>query len=258
MPEREGDVQLRNSTVLVTGAGRRLGRAIALSLAEAGANLILHVHSSSTAELVDQIKNLGRSVEVVTMDLSVPQAGERLARDALHRAGRIDVLVNSAAVFFSTPLSTLTAEEWRRVVRVNLTAGMTLAVIVGREMHTHGSGKIIHLGDWSGQRPVRQFLPYCVAKGGLHLATAALAKALAPQVQVNEIVLGPVLPPAEYAEQALATLCEQTPLQRLGQPEDVVRLVRFLIEKGDFITGASYAVDGGWRAQAPGGMVTSL
>jgi NAD(P)-dependent dehydrogenase (short-subunit alcohol dehydrogenase family) len=192
------------------------------------------------------------------MDLSVPQAGEKLAHAALQRVRRIDILVNSAAVFFPTPLSQLTAEEWRKMLRVNLIAGMTLAVTLGREMVTHGRGKIIQLGDWSGQRPVRQFLPYCVAKGGLHLATVALAKAFAPHVQVNELVLGPVLPPTEYESPALRALSAQTPLQRIGQPEDVVRMVRFLIEQGDFITGASYAVDGGWLAQAPGGMTTSL
>ena len=252
------NVQVRNSTVLVTGAGRRLGRAIAVSLAEAGADLILHVHSSATADLVTQIQNLGRRVDVVAMDLAVPQAGEQLAREALQRVGPIDILVNSAAVFFPTPLAQLTAEEWRTMLRVNLIAGMTLAVTLGREMVTQGHGKIIQLGDWSGQRPVRQFLPYCVAKGGLHAATVALAKAFAPQVQVNELVLGPVLPPAEYESPALQVLSAQTPLQRIGQPEDVVRMVRFLIEQGDFITGASYTVDGGWLAQAPGGMTTSL
>jgi len=251
-------VQVRNSTALVTGAGRRLGRAIAVALAEAGVDVILHVHSSATAELVAQIQKLGRRVEVVVMDLSIPQAGERLAREALQRMGRIDILVNSAAVFSLTPLSQITAEEWRRVLQVNLITGMALAVTLGREMVTHGRGKIIQLGDWSGQRPVRQFLPYCVAKGGLHLSTVALAKAFAPYVQVNELVLGPVLPPTEYDGQTVQELCARTPLQRLGQPEDVVRMVRFLIEQGDFITGASYTVDGGWLAQAPGGMATSL
>lgn len=251
-------MQVRNATALVTGAGRRLGRAIAVALAEAGADVILHVHSAVTEEVVAQIRSLGRRVEVVKMDLSVPHAGEQLAREALRHAGRIDIVVNSAAVFFPTPLSQLTVEQWRTVMRVNLSAAMALAMTLGREMVTQGRGKIIQLGDWSGQRPVRQFLPYCVAKGGLHAATVALAKALAPSVQVNEIVLGPVLPPHDYDAQARQELRERTPLQRIGHPEDVVRVVRFLIEHGDFITGASYAVDGGWLAQAPGGMATSL
>ena len=130
--------------------------------------------------------------------------------------------------------------------------------MLGQEMKKRGRGKIIQLGDWSGQRPVRNYLPYCVAKGGLHMATVALAKALAPQVQVNEVVLGPILPPADYSAQALQALSEATPLQRLGEPGDVLRAVRFLIEAGDFVTGASYVVDGGWLAQPPRGMSTSL
>lgn len=251
-------MQVRNSTALVTGAGRRLGRAIAVALAEAGADIILHVHSSDTAELEAQIRNLGRRVDVVKMDLSVVQAGEQLAHAALQRGGGVDILINNAAVFFPTSLAQLTVAEWRTVLQVNLSAGLALAVTLGREMVVRGRGKIIQLGDWSGQRPVRQFLPYCVAKGGLHIATGALAKAFAPQVQVNEVVLGPVLPPNDYEPQAVHELREQTPLQRLGQPDDVVRLVRFLIEQGDFVTGASYTVDGGWLAQAPGGMTTSL
>jgi pteridine reductase len=229
-----------------------------VALAEAGADILLHVHSAATEEVIAEIAKLGRHVDVIKMDLSLPQAGEQLAREALQRVGCIDIFVNSAAVFFATPLSQLTVEEWRAVLQVNLSAGMTLAVTLGREMIKREQGKIIQLGDWGGQRPVRHFLPYCVAKGGLHLATAALAKAFAPHVQVNEVVLGPVLPPADYGARALQTLQEHTPLRRLGQPEDVVRLVRFLIQQGDFITGASYTVDGGWLAQSPGGMATTL
>ena len=145
-----------------------------------------------------------------------------------------------------------------RCCTVNLAAPLMLAVRLGRIMKARGRGKIIQLGDWSGQRPVRNYLPYCVAKGGLHTSTAALAKAFAPHVQVNEVVLGPVLPPVDYDASALQAISDATPLQRLGQPLDVVRTVRFLLEEGDFVTGASYVVDGGWLAQSPGGMATSL
>jgi pteridine reductase len=251
-------MDLRGATALVTGAGKRLGRAIALSLAERGANLILHVHSSPAQDLVTEIVERGGHAEVISTDLSVPGAAGHLAREVLRRARTVEVLVNSAAVFVASPVRTASVEEWRKVVRVNLTAPLALAVQLGRIMHAQRRGKIIHLGDWGGQRPVRNYLPYCVAKGGLHMSTAALAKALAPYVQVNELVLGPVLPPADYGAAALHGLADATPLRRLGSPEDVLRMVRFLLEDGDFVTGASYVVDGGWLAQPPGGMTTSL
>ena len=251
-------MDLHGSTALVTGAGRRLGKAIALSLAEAGADLIVHVHSSATAELVRRIEQMGRRVEVVAVDLSERGGARRLAEEVCRQVRSIEVLVNSAAVFYPTPLRTLSVSEWRKVLLVNLQAPLVLALTLGKVMRAQGKGKIIQLGDWSGQRPVRNFLPYCVAKGGLHMSTQVLAKALAPQVQVNEIVLGPVLPPEDYDAQALQRATEATPLQRLGQPAEVIRTVRFLIERGDFVTGASYTIDGGWLAQAPGGMTTSL
>jgi len=251
-------MDLRGTTALVTGAGRRLGQAIALSLAERGATLVLHVHSSSAQALVEEIEKRGSRADVISVDLSVPGAGAYLAQEVLQRMGTIDVLINSAAVFFATPVRTLRVEDWRKVLQVNLMAPVMLAVRLGRSMKAQGKGKIIQLGDWSGQRPGRGYLPYCVAKGGLHLSTAALAKAFAPSVQVNELVLGPVLPPADYDTQRLQGLVAATPMQHLGQPLDVIRALHFLLEEGDFVTGASYVVDGGWLAQPPGGMATSL
>ena len=251
-------MELRGATILVTGAGRRLGRAIALSLAGGGAHLILHVHSSIAEDLVEDIEKVGGKAWILKADLAVPGEAGRLAQEVLRQVGAIDVLVNSAAVFFPTPILTLSVNDWCKVMRVNMTAPLILAMTLGREMKRRGQGKIIQLGDWGGQRPVRSYLPYCVAKGGLHVSTVALAKVLAPHVQVNEVVLGPVLPPSDYDASALAALIDATPLARLGKPEDVVRTVRFLIEDGDFVTGASYVVDGGWLAQVPGGMTTSL
>ena len=251
-------MELQGVTALVTGAGKRLGRAIAFTLAEGGADLVLHVHSSTTAELVEAIEKMGRRVLVVKADLSAPGEAERLVRNALRHTGTVDVLVNSAAVFYPTPLSSLNVDVWRKIMQINMTTPLILAMMLGREMKKRGRGKIIQLGDWSGQRPVRNYLSYCVAKGGLHMSTVALAKALAPQVQVNEVVLGPILPPSYYDARALQALSDATPLQHLGEPMDVLRSVRFLIEDGHFVTGASYVVDGGWLAHPPGEMSTSL
>ena len=152
-------MELQGVTVLVTGAGKRLGRAIAFTLAEGGADLVLHVHSSTTAELVEAIEKMGRRVLVVKADLSVPGEAERLVRNALRHTGTVDVLVNSAAVFYPTPLSSLNVDVWRKVMQINMTTPLILAMMLGREMKKRGRGKIIQLGDWSGQRPVRDTSP---------------------------------------------------------------------------------------------------
>jgi pteridine reductase len=248
-------MRLVGKTVLVTGAAKRLGRKSALTLAEAGAEVILHVNSSSGDEVAQAIRGLGRHAAVVHGDLSQIEETLRVAREALAltKDGKIDILVNNAAVFAPSSLARTSLSEWQRMLRVNLTAPFIFALTLGREMRKAGSGKIIQLGDWSGQRPVPGYLPYCVSKGGLHALTLVLAKALAPQVQVNEVVLGPVLLPEEYNEQVTRVLLQQTPLQRLGNAEDVAKTVRFLAVSSDFVTGASYIVDGGWLVNVPGG-----
>jgi len=251
-------VNLDGKVALVTGAGKRLGRAIARALAEGGADLLLHVHTSSGEEIAREVAALGRRALVLQADLSRVADACRLSREALRVAGRVDVLVNNAAVFLPTPLSTLTASSWQTILRTNLTTPFVLALFLGRTMRAHGSGKIVQLGDWSGMRPLPGYLPYCVSKGGLHTLTQVLAKTLAPQVQVNSVAPGPVLPPAHYDTAARRALVDRTPTGRLGKAADVVRAVRFLVEAGEFVTGTTYMVDGGWLANAGGGTGTSV
>lgn len=248
---------LHGTVALVTGAGRRLGHAIALALAEQGADLLLHVHSSSGEDSAQAITALGRQAIILRADLSQPSEASRLSEEALAVAGRIDVLVNNAGVFIPTPLPTLTPAAWQGLLQINLTTPFVLSLFLGRAMRRQGSGKIIQLGDWSGLRPLPGYLPYCVSKGGLHVLSQALAKALAPQVQVNTIAPGPVLPPAHYDATAHHALKRYTPLGRLGTAGDVVRVVLFLIGPGRGVTGATYLVDGGWLASSPSGGDTS-
>jgi NAD(P)-dependent dehydrogenase (short-subunit alcohol dehydrogenase family) len=251
-------VNVRGKVALVTGAAKRLGQVVALALAEAGADLVLHAHRSSAEELVSQVKGLGRNVVVIHADLASPHEARRIAEEALSLVGNVDVLINNAAVFYPSPISSLSSGDWRSVLHVNLTAPFVLATTLGRRMQKRGSGKIIQLGDWSGQRPAPEYLPYCVSKGGVRMLTLALAKALAPHVQVNEVVLGPILPPEHYEAQAINAIIQQTPLLRLGNSADVARAIRFFVEDGDFVTGTSYVIDGGWLIRPPSGMEISL
>lgn len=245
--------ELSGKVVLVTGAARRLGRTIALALATEGADIALHVHTSSGEDLAREVAALGQQAWVVRADLSHPLAAHRLSETVLARAGRVDILVNNAAVFFPTPLPTLTVPRWRTILQTNLTAPFVLSLLLGRTMHARGMGKIIQIGDWSGMRPLAGYLPYCVSKRGLVALTQVLAKAFAPQVQVNAVAPGPVLPPDHYTAVARRALMAHTPLRRWGQALDVARAVRFLATAGDFVTGTVYVVDGGWLVSEPEG-----
>ncbi len=251
-------MQLQGALALVTGAGRRIGRDIAVAVAQGGADVILHVHTSSGEETRQAVQQCGRQVWIVRGDLANRRDVHRIAHEALEKAGKIDILINNAAVFFPTPLATLRAQEWRTFRQTNISAPFFLSVLIGRQMYQRGQGKIVFLGDWSGQRPSRSLLPYCVSKAGVSALTQALAKAFAPYVQVNEVAPGPVLLPEDYGPGQQEKLRARTPLQRLGSPRDIARAVRFLLESGDFITGASYVVDGGWLARGPDGTETAL
>lgn len=251
-------MDLQGKVALVTGAARRLGQGIAVALAEGGADLLLPIHTASPEETVRAVEKLGRRALVLKADLSNPGACLRFSQEALALAGHVDIVVNNAAVFFPTPLATLTMGTWQTMIRTNLTAPFVLALQLGRVMHAQGQGSIIQIGDWSGLRPARGYLPYCVAKGGLAALTRALAKAFAPHVQVNSVVLGPILPPDHYDAAARQAIQEQTPLRRMGQVGDVVRAVSFFVCRGAFVTGATYVVDGGWLVSAAGGTETML
>lgn len=241
-------MQLRNALALVTGAGRRIGREIAIALAQGGADVVLHTYQSSGEETQQAVQQYGRRAWVIRGDLANRRNVQRVAHEALEKTGKIDILINNAAVFFPTPIATLTAPEWHTFRQMNISAPFFLSMLIGRQMYHQGQGKIVFLGDWSGRRPSRNFLPYCVSKAGVHALTQALAKAFAPHVQVNEVAPGPVLLPEDYGPDQQEELRTRTPLQRFGSPYDIARTIRFLVESGDFVTGASYVVDGGWLA----------
>ncbi len=250
-------MSLRGALALVTGAGHRIGREIAIALAQGGADVVLHTHTSSGAETRRAVQQYGHRAWMVRGDLTNRRDIQRIAREAWEKTGKIDMLVNNAAVFFPTPVATLTAQEWCLFRQTNISAPFFLSILIGRQMSRQGQGKIVFLGDWSGRRPSRSFLPYCVSKAGVHTLTQALAKALAPCVQVNEVAPGPVLLPADYGPAQEEALRTRTPLQRLGSPQDIARTVRFFLESGDGVTGASYVVDGGWLARGPHGTETA-
>jgi NAD(P)-dependent dehydrogenase (short-subunit alcohol dehydrogenase family) len=240
-------MQLDGKVALVTGAGRRVGRAIAAALASRGASIAVHYRSSrpEAEAVVKEIDGRGGTAHAFHADLENVAQIETMVAAVAARFGRIDVLVNSASVFYRKPIEELTERDWDSNLNTNLKAPFFLSKFAGLRMRAQGGGKIVNIGDWAGIRPYNNYLPYTVSKSGIIGLTRALAKALAPEVQVNCIALGPVLAPEDYGADEVARLVERTLTKRMGSPEDVAQAVLFFCEGTDFATGATLVLDGG-------------
>lgn len=237
-------MNLHGKTALVTGAAKRVGREIALALARHGANVVVHYRNSAAdaRRVVAEIKAAGVDALAVRAD----QGNARQVREAVAKAtrhfGRIDVLINSASVYERTPFGKLTERDWDFHLDANLKGPFLFALEASRHMRR---GKIINIADWAAWRPYRHYLPYCVSKAGVICLTKALAKELAPRIQVNAVAPGPVLLPSGFTAAQKKAVREATLVKRLGSPQDVVNAVLYLIEGGDFVTGHTLVVDGG-------------
>jgi len=240
-------MDLNGKVALVTGAGRRIGRAIALKLAAHGATVAVHYRSSRAEadRVVAEIVATGRIARAFRANLENVAEIEKMVADVLAALGRIDILINSASVFTRKPLEEITARDWDMNLDTNLKAPFFLSKFAGAAMRRNGAGKIVNIGDWAGIRPYKDYLPYSVSKSGLIGLTQALAKALAPEVQVNCIALGLVMPPEDYSKDEVARLVGRTLVKKMGSPEDVARAVIFFCEGTDFATGATLALEGG-------------
>jgi NAD(P)-dependent dehydrogenase (short-subunit alcohol dehydrogenase family) len=238
-------MKLSKKKALVTGAAKRVGRQIALALAQKGADILLHYHTSEdeAKKTALEIKAFGVHCELVKADLSDSKQLTDLADRAANQHS-VDILVNSASIFYPTPLSEVTLDHWDAFMSANLKAPFVLSAEIGKKMAQGPGGKIINIADWSGSRPYKDYLPYCVSKGGLITLTKALARDLAPKVQVNAVAPGPVLLPENFTQEEKEKAVKKTLLGRTGSPQDVASAVVFLAES-DFINGIVLTVDGG-------------
>ena len=230
---------------LVTGGGIRIGRAIALGLAEIGYDLVIHYRTSEAraAEVADGAARLGGCAHTVQADLSLEADAVRLAGVARDRFGRLDLLVNSASTFVAADLLAVTADEWDGVMAVNLRAPF-LVVRETADLLRAARGSIVNVVDLSALRPWTTHPAHSVAKAGLLHLTRVMARRLAPEVRVNAIAPGVVLPPAHFSDADIERARERVPLGRIGTPGDVVAAVRFLAGAA-YVTGEVIAVDGG-------------
>jgi pteridine reductase len=244
---KEVHVQAGGKVALVTGAARRVGKAIALALADRGAHVVITYNSSGAEALATLGEIEARGVQGLALQGNITHSGDvdAIVRRVIERFGRIDILVNNASNYYKTPFETLTEEQWDDLVGTNLKGTFLVSKRVGDEMLKTGAGKIINLADWAGFRPYKDYLPYCVAKAGVIALTTALAKTLAPHIQVNAVAPGPVLLPEDFSDTLRQAVVQATPLKRIGTPNDIAQTVVFLVEGSDFITGATIPVDGG-------------
>jgi len=229
---------------LVTGAAKRLGRAVALRLAAEGCDLVIHYRSSEreARDVVSEVEKLGRRALAVSADLA--QLGEikSLFQQAAQYFGRLDVLINSAANFFETPFAQTTETEWNRALDSNLKAPFFCAQAAAPLLKT-SSGVIINFADVGGLLGWPGFIPHCISKAGIIMLTRTLAKELAPGVRVNAVAPGTITMPGDPPEWQQDYI-QRAPLKRSGTPADIADAVSFLVN-AKFITGQVLVVDGG-------------
>jgi pteridine reductase len=235
----------RERVVLVTGGARRLGRAIALAFAARGATVMIHYHQSAAiaAETVAALTDCGARAAMVAGDLADVASVERVVDATLAFAGALDVVVNNAGIWGATPLGAVSVEQWDALHHTNLRS-MFFVAQRAAPMLRQRRGAIINIADIGIHRPWRHYTPYLVSKGGVATLTAALARELAPDVRVNGIAPGPVLPPDDWQDDRQGGPAQSTLLKRWGTAEDVASAVLFLAS-APYITGVMLPVDGG-------------
>lgn len=237
-----------SKVALVTGGARRIGAAIVRVLHAAGMRIALHYHHSDddARALGDELDAVRPgSVRLLGADLREDAAVEEMIETATASFARLDVLVNNASSFFSTPLGAIGDDAWRELVDVNLKAPLFLAQ-AAMPWLKESRGSIVNIADIYASTPLAGFAAYCATQAGLVMLTRALAHELAPHVRVNAIAPGAILWPAGgIGEHARASVLAQIPLGHMGDPADIAQTVLFLVRDAPYMTGQTIKVDGG-------------
>lgn len=240
-------MELKDKVALVTGGAVRLGRAIAVALAQQGADVVITYNRSAgpAEEVAAEITALGCRAAAFQADFSQATNMARLVDAVVAQYGHLDILVNSAAIFEKGEWDTTTAENWDRHFAINLKAPFFLSQAFGRHVKSHGTrGHIVNIADWRGVRPGTDHMAYTLTKVALIGMTKSMSLALAPEIQVNAIAPGLILPPPGAGEAFVARKAAEVPLARSGSPEEIVKAVLYLVD-ADFVTGELLYVTGG-------------
>ena len=234
-------MEIAGRIALVTGAGKRVGRALALGLARAGARVAVHFHASTAGalETVAAIRDAGGNARAFSADLADPHAAGTLVDSVADTLGGLDILVNSSGIMQRVALADVTPANWDTTFAVNLRSQFFTSQAAARRMVN--GGVIVNMADLAAFEAWTEFIPHCVSKAGVVALTQALAHALGPRLRVNAIAPGAVLLPDGFDG---ARLVSTTPLKRLGSPDDVVQAMLYLIA-ADYVTGETIIVDGG-------------
>lgn len=244
-------MEIRDRVALVTGGAHRVGRSIALALAREGAHVAITYHASAdeAQQTIAEIEACGVGGLAVQCDQSDATQVAAVFDAIQARWGRLNILVNSAAIMQQKPFLDITPQDWDATLGINLTGPFLFSQHAGRMMLARSStadetSVIINIADEAGLTPWTRYVHHSISKAGVIMLTRAAALALAPKVRVNAIAPGPVLKPEGWTGERWETLRPSTPLDRLGSPQDVVEAVLYLI-RAEFVTGHVLVVDGG-------------
>lgn len=240
-------MDLQNRVALVTGGAHRLGRAIALKLAEAGARVTIHYGGSEAKarQTVADIHNLGGEATMLQADLASVAAAEQLVDATVAQWGRLDVLVCNAGIWGSTPLGEVLVEHWDELHAINARAPFFMAQRAAPHLRAT-QGSMVAITDVGVLKAWKNYTPYLASKATLAMVVQNLARDLAPEVRVNGVAPGPVLLPSDYSDEATERAARSTLLQRIGTGDDIALAVRYLAT-ADYVTGVILPVDGGQR-----------
>jgi pteridine reductase len=238
-------MELKGKVALVTGGGRRVGRALAVALGQRGATVAVHYNESDEGakEVVGEIAQRGSKAIAFGSDLTSPDAPSKLVEQVHAKLGGLDILVNSAAVMIRTPFGSIEPKQWDDILALNLRAPFFLTQAAAPHLK-RARGAIINIADLAAFETWPGYIPHGVSKSGVVYFTKALARVLAPEVRVNAIAPGTVLLPDDWSDEEAERLDATTPLKRDGSPQDVVEAMLFLLG-ADYITGETIIVDGG-------------
>jgi pteridine reductase len=239
-------MELAGRIALVTGAGRRVGRALAEALGARGMRVAVHYNASARGarETVASIKGDGGEAASFGADLRDPEACARLVNEVAAHFGGLDVLVNSAAIMVRTPFGEVSAAQWDDIMAINLRAPFLCAQAAAPHLRKGDGGAIVNIADLAGMEVWPGYVPHGVSKAGVIHLTRSLARVLAPEVRVNAIAPGTVLLPDDWSDADSERLRRTTPLGRHGSPDDVVGAMLYLLS-ADYVTGETIVVDGG-------------
>jgi glucose 1-dehydrogenase len=239
-------MEIAGRNALITGGAHRVGKALTLALAAAGANVYIHYNRSAgpAEETAEDARRMGVNALTGSANLDDPRIAPRLVADASAAMGPISILINSASGFPRDRFQSATLDEWRSTIDLTLAGPVFLTQAFAAALPGDSDGAVVNITDVKTATPYREHFSYIVAKGGIDTFTRAAALALAPRIRVNGVALGVILPPPGEDEDYVQRLASKVPMRRAGGPQPVASAVLALVEN-DFVTGEIIRVDGG-------------